>query len=134
MSDVAHPNCAAHGCPCLGVMTRSTTGTTEWYCAIHFGAQAARWQAITAELRRLDWLVQITRNLRGAGWKEIPSVMDAAHRAIALNTSNHLRCGADGHKMESLGQWLNRLEQALADACRQIGETEPLFGQPEGDQ
>jgi len=131
MSEIVHVNCAAHACPMLGTSTRSTSGTTEWYCSIHFGAQAARWQAITWELRRLEWLVQITRNLRGATWKEIPAVMDAAHKAIALNTSNHLRMGADGHKMETLGHWLNRLEQALADACRSIGETEPLFEQTE---
>lgn len=127
MSEIAHVNCAAHGCPMLGCMSRSTTGTTEWYCAIHFGAQAARWQAITTELRRLDWLVQITRQLRAATWKETEGIIAAAHKAMAVNTSNHLRFGADEHKSENLAQWLNRLEGTLAQACSQLGETEPLF-------
>lgn len=115
MTDTAHPNCAAHSCPCLGSMSRSTTGSTEWYCAIHFGADGKRWGDVTAELQRLAWLVTLTRDLRTyGGAKDWTDARDAAaDKVIRLNQSSHLVRGDH----ESLGAWLARLESVLHTAC-----------------
>lgn len=80
MTDTAHPNCAAHSCPMLGCMSRSTTGSTEWYCGAHFGAEGKRWEEIMAELQRLGWLVSITRELHAhgnaRGWSGLRAAAD----------------------------------------------------------
>lgn len=107
---VSYCNCAAHGCPMLGVMTRSTTGSNEWYCSIHFGAPASRWSQITSELLRLGWLVKITRDLR-AGRCDVKE----ANREMAMAQSNYLQMG----EHEYAHQWLVRLEKVLADSCKE---------------
>lgn len=114
MSDqISYCNCAAHGCPMLGVMTRSTTGSNEWFCSIHFGAPAARWHEITRELNRLGWLVTITRNLRAG-------VVGDAHKEMTLNQSKYLHRGDH----ESMTQWLVRLEKVLSDSCKEPAQQE----------
>lgn len=112
-TDISYTNCAAHMCPCLGTMTRSTTGSKEWYCGIHFGAPASRWGEITHELQRLGWLVKITRNLRAG-------IVGDAHKEMALNQSSHLKRGDH----ETMGQWLARLEKTLADSCKERAQQE----------
>ena len=109
----AHPNCMAHGCPCLGSMTRSTTGVHEdgagWLCFAHFGAEGRRWPEITAELNRLGWLVAIARDVRAHRFKNM-----AAHsKQIKLNQSSHLM----PTNPETAVQYIARLEGALQQAC-----------------
>lgn len=108
--DINYCNCAAHGCPMLGAMTRSTTGSKEWYCGIHFGAPANRWGEITHELLRLKWLVDITRALRSGRYDQA-----AASKEIKLNQSSHLLQGDH----ETGNQYLSRLEKVLADSCKE---------------
>lgn len=136
MSDepkTAHPNCGAHGCPCLGTMSRSTTGVKEdgapWLCFIHFGADPKRWGQITAELSRLGWLVAITRALRLANGHEKTWVaLSGCQKEIKLNQSSHLERGAS----ENLTQWLIRLETTLQQACAAPApETASMFDKEE---
>lgn len=116
MSDaVAHPNCAAHFCPCLGVMTRSTTGTTDWYCSIHFRHQSAQWGRISEELNRLKWLVDIVRAARATREKDWHVMYEAAKKQMLLNMSGHLCIGRD----ETGAQWLARMEATLDAACNE---------------
>lgn len=117
MSDgpkTAHPNCSAHHCPCLGTMSRSTTGSDEWFCFIHFSTEPKRWGDISAELNRLGWLVAITRALRLANGNEKAwCALSACQKEIKLNQSSHLERGAH----EGLTAWLIRLEGALQQTC-----------------
>lgn len=127
MSTADYCNCGANGCPMLGTMSRSTTGVKEdgapWLCFIHFGAEGKRWPQITAELQRLAWLVDITRNIRARRYDE-----KAAAKEIALNQSKHLLKG----NQESLAGYLARLETVLQQACAAPApETPPLFNQEE---
>lgn len=111
MSDqISYCNCAAHGCPMLGVMTRSTTGSTDWYCSIHFAAPAARWSEITHELLRLKWLVDITRRIRAGRF-----TVDEVHKEMALNQCNYLQM----QENEYAHQWLIRLEKVLTESCKE---------------
>lgn len=114
-----HPNCAAHACPCLGTMTRSTTGTDKWFCGYHFTADPSRWGQVTDELNRLVWLVKMVRWLRAGA----PSAEWGEHKqALVLNQSKHLACGPQ----ESQAQWLRRLEGTLYESCRE--RQQPLQG------
>lgn len=105
-------NCRAYGCPNLGTMTRSTSGTTEWFCFAHFAAELDQWQAISAEMNRLKWLVDVTRKIREnalsnpLGW---PAVEAALHKEIALAQRRDLRRGDHEH----VNHWLARLEGVL---------------------
>jgi hypothetical protein len=93
-------------------MSRSTSGTSEWFCFAHFGAEPDQWQAVTAELNRLRWLVDVTRSIRDnalsnpAGWNAVEA---AAHKELALAQRKDLRRSAN----ESINQWLARLENVL---------------------
>lgn len=109
----AHPNCAASGCPCLGSMTRNTTGTDEWFCAYHFSAEGKRWTAVTAELQRLGWLVAITKDIRARRYDAA-----SAAKVIAMNQSGHLQ--QEPHESEM--KYLARLEGTLQDACKPPAE------------
>lgn len=127
--DINYCNCAAHSCPMLGVMSRSTTGSKEWYCGIHFGAPANRWGQITDELNRLGWLVTITRNLRAATVQNVQAVIKAAHKEIALNQSGHLRMSDN----EDAHRWLIRLEDTLFHACQDRQQELQPAAEPQGE-
>lgn len=105
-------NCKAWACPMLGTMSRSTSGTSEWFCFAHFAAEPDQWQAITAEMNRLRWLVDQTRTIREnalsnpLGWN---AVEDAVNRELMLAQRKDLQ----RKNSESINQWLARLESVL---------------------
>lgn len=109
-------DCAAHGCPMYGTSSRSTTGGTDWYCFIHFGAEAKDWPHINAELNRLGWLVKIVRELRQLAYvKGFPSKFTAdARQAITLSQRGDLQMRID----EATVDWMIRLEGILAQSCK----------------
>lgn len=113
MTETAKVHCAANGCPGTASMTRATTGTTEWWCCYHFSAQPARIHEVTAELRRLGWLVQLTKCLReflNTGiWL---ALYDDALKQVKLNQRGDLELGNESYR-----QWLHRLEGVLQAAC-----------------
>lgn len=108
--------CAAHNCPMLGSSTTSTSGTTEWYCFIHFGAEAKHWPHISAELNRLGWLVDIVRGLRKLTYTKVvpPGFMEDARKAIALCQRSDLQ----PRDTETIPGWMIRLEGVLAQSCK----------------
>lgn len=126
--EISYCNCAAHCCPAFGALSRSTSGSTEWYCAYHFGAPAARWGEITRELNRLGWIVKATRELRGwlLGGGGFGDWEAAFIKTAKLNQSSHLIRGDH----ESLTKWLARLEKTLADSCKEPAQ-QPLAQQGE---
>lgn len=105
-------NCKTWGCPLHGTMSRSTSGGTDWFCFAHFGAEPDQWQAVTAELNRLRWLVDVTRSIRDnalsnpAGWNAVEA---AVHKELMLAQRKDLQRG----NREHINQWLARLENVL---------------------
>lgn len=120
MSDTTHSiYCAANGCPMFGSLTSATNGGGEFWCFLHFGCKAGTSHAITAELKRLGWLVSIAQQTRAyAGSKGWDDIEKAAEKEIKLNQSSHLLRGDH----ESLGKWLGRLENTLRVACAEKPE------------
>ena len=124
MSESTHSiYCAANGCEMLGTNSSSATGSSEWWCFLHFGCKPGTAHAIAAELRRLSWLVKITQGVRARGdcrgWDKIEAAMN---KEIALNQSSHLLRGDH----ESLPKWLARLEDTLRIACAETDTQQPL--------
>jgi hypothetical protein len=113
-------NCAAYGCPMLGAMTNSTLGTSEWFCFLHFDKEATQWQAITAELHRLGWLVDLLRSLRtGIDFEKARS---NALACMKQNGSTDLQRLAG----ESRNAWMRRLEAVLDNSCREAAKEVPV--------
>lgn len=102
--------CTAYGCPLLGSMSASTTGTSEWWCFAHFGKDVGQYQGITAELRRLEWLAKAITDVRtrernpnyGAAFQRLEHDFKLAQRKDLLWTSP-----------ETDEQWMIRLEREL---------------------
>lgn len=114
--EVNHVNCHAWTCPLLGSMRRSTTGG-EWLCFVHFGNEPEDWQKCTAELNRLKWLVDVTRQIRAAamtphGWL---TVEGALNKELVLSQRSDLQRGDH----ETVNKWLVRLEGVLSNSCRE---------------
>lgn len=110
-----HSQCAAHGCPMLGTVTNSTNGSSEWWCFCHHGKSATHFQAITAELNRLHWLVAIAKDVRHhRGAPEWPDVYRKLKHEITLNQRSDLHA----QKGETVTNWLLRLEKSLFDATQ----------------
>lgn len=108
-TQVDHSLCMAHGCNMIASMSLSTKGD-DWCCFIHVKAERDDWQAITAELNRLGWLVEAVKCIRAnAPEKKMVEV----RRNIGLaQRSDLLR-----KESESAQQWYVRLENVLAESC-----------------
>lgn len=124
MSENTHSiYCAANGCPMLGTQSSSATGSSDWYCSIHFGCKPGTAHVITTELQRLAWLVKITQGVRAHGgsrnWDKIETAMNKEIRAAQ---SSHLLRGDH----ESLTKWLMRMEDCLRQACAESNPQQPL--------
>ncbi|MEC5164049.1 hypothetical protein RCH08_005239 [Janthinobacterium sp. CG_S6] len=108
--------CAAYGCPMVGTTTSSTQGTNEWWCWLHFAKDAGRFQRITAELHRLDWLAKAATDIRLLLKRpEWPAAFARIEHDLMLANRPDLRW-TDG---ESERQWMERLERELSSI---IGE------------
>jgi hypothetical protein len=103
--------CAAYGCQMPGAMTTSTTGSSEWLCWLHFGRDAVQWQAITAELNRVAWLVDAVQAIRRYSSRATvwPVVYRNVKKAITLNERSDLL----NLKNESASAWALRLDAEL---------------------
>lgn len=114
-TQVDHSTCAAAGCPMLGTNSRSTTGTNEWFCFLHFGNEGREWPRITAELNRLSWLVGIVRGLRALPIRKNWATLEVeARNAITLCQRGDLQMKPS----ENASEWAIRLEGILAQSCR----------------
>jgi hypothetical protein len=114
-TQVDHSACAAGSCPMLATNSRSTTGSGDWLCFIHFGADKDDWFHISAELQRLKWLVDVVRDLRALPIKKNwPTVETEARKSIALSQRGDLQM----NERESAPAWMIRLEGVLAQSCK----------------
>lgn len=112
--DAATCDCHAWGCNMLGTSTRSTTGGKDWLCWLHMAAEPSRWQAITAELNRLSWLVAATRLIREHHDKPTFKAISAEiYKSIALAQRSDLQQQDHEYPQE----WGIRLEGILAASC-----------------
>lgn len=107
--------CAAHGCPCLGTSSNSTSGTDKWFCGYHAGTDAISWQRITTELNRMAFVVSAMQNINKYRsryeWEKV-------YREI----QNDLRLNQRGdllrHEGESITAWYARLDSELEKVCK----------------
>jgi len=113
--------CAAYGCPLHGTMTSSTSGSADWWCALHFGKDAAQLQAITSAMNRYRWLVQAIFDVRAnsrpkVDWRKqlerIEHDFRANHRAD-LCVERFPEGLNQGKPCEKSKHWIVRLEAAL---------------------
>lgn len=108
-------DCAAAGCPMLGTNSRSTTGTNEWFCFMHFGNESRKWIRITNELNRLSWLVDIVRGLRSLPIQKNWATLEGEARGtITLSQRGDLQMKAS----EDVSTWMIRLEGVLSQSCK----------------
>ena len=108
--------CAAPYCNMIGTMSRQI-GSEDWYCFIHSAARLDDWNAISAELNRLGWLVEAVKAIRaGAPEKKMVEV----RRNIGLAQRGDLM----RKESESSRDWFIRLEQVLADSCAAVRQQE----------
>lgn len=122
--------CAAYGCPLIGSMCSSTSGSSEWWCFAHFGAQAGQFQAITNEMHRLRWLAMAVHDVR---FHDKPGTEGS--RAAFLTIERELKAhGREDllwirpsmtHQGEKRYRWLERLEAALKTALDGAGVLNP---------
>lgn len=103
--------CAAYGCPLIGTSTASTSGSSEWWCFAHFGADVGRFQSITTEINRLSWLACAARDVRMH--KPGTEASRAAFALIEHELAMHQRKDLLWNRMETRMQWLLRLEASL---------------------
>jgi hypothetical protein len=113
-----HRQCCAYGCPMPGSMSDSI-GSSKWVCAMHHGQDPGRWQRITADLRRMQWLVTAITTLRrdydSARW-------NAAYAEADQIMRHHQRSDLWHFEGEKLPAWFARLDAALLASCRVIEE------------
>lgn len=120
--------CAAYGCPLIGTSTGSTSGSSEWWCFAHHGADVGRYQAITSELNRLSWLAAAARDVRF----HKPGTDDskAAFALIEHELEQHKRPDLKWNRFEKRDRWLERLEAEirtqLADVIQPAPKQAPL--------
>ncbi len=110
--------CAAYGCPLIGSMCSSTSGSTDWWCFAHFGATPGRFQAITSELHRLRWLTMAVHDVRfhAPGTEASRAAFQLIERELKAHGREELlwhRPDADHPLGEKRYRWLERLEAAL---------------------
>lgn len=111
--------CAAYGCPLIGSMCSSTSGSTEWWCFAHFGATAGRFQMITNEMRRLQWLSMAVHDVRfhdKPGTQASRAAFATIERELTAHGRPDLlwqRPDAERPLGEKRWRWLERLEAAL---------------------
>lgn len=113
----AYVHCHAYGCQMLGCMTRSTSGTNEWLCFLHFAAEPDDWQAITAEVNRLDWLVKVIKTVR---LNQMNANVNAWVPPVNKEIKLAQRSDLCWNGVESMGKWSMRLEKVLSDSCRAV--------------
>lgn len=115
--------CAAYGCPLLGSASSSTTGGSDWWCALHFGKDAGQIQSITSSMNRHRWLSDAITTVRvnarpkhnwTASMERVLHDLQAAGR-------DDLRW--DGR--ESAPAWVMRLELALMQLV--ASEVQPVI-------
>ena len=122
--------CAAYGCPLIGSMSTSTSGSTDWWCFAHFGATPGQYQAITSELHSLEWLAQAVHDVRFHD-KPGTEASRRAFQAIEHQLTLHKRPDllwirpSMTHQGEKRYRWLERLEAALKVMLDEAGVLNP---------
>lgn len=112
---LAFKNCQAYGCPLDGTSTRSTSGSQEWFCGIHFSAEPDHWQAISVELNRLSWLAKIARTTREKQYDyRVNDWIPPLNKECMLGQRKDLQY----QHPESLNSWLGRIEGVLMDSAK----------------
>lgn len=130
MSSSTPGMCAAYGCPCVGTASTSGSGTTSWFCPHHLGAEATSWARITLELKRLEWLITVTRGIRAwYGTERWDRVYRAIQRDIIGNQRSDLLFNRETD--QNVHGWLRRLDSVVSHAARGAGQPQlPMGAQP----
>lgn len=103
--------CCVNGCRQPGALTLSTTGTDQWYCALHFRQPASLHASITTRSNNREDMLRVARKLRRMPLKtNVPADVELAIRAAGY--SKHI---APGDSANVAGR---KLDQVLDAECR----------------
>lgn len=61
--------CAANGCPQLGAIDLGGSG--RYLCACHAMVPSEQWPAVTQAIRQHGWMLDIVRNVKAAGSRDL---------------------------------------------------------------
>lgn len=107
--------CHVFGCPCLGAIASSTSGTNRWMCGYHHGRDAVAWPKITTHLQRLSYIVaaieKIDLHRNAAEWPDV-------YRGIAQEFVSNMRRDLLPASGERIAMWRHRLDAELSNAVR----------------
>jgi hypothetical protein len=109
-----HP-CHAEGCLLHGTMTAGDPA--KMLCFVHFGAPADEWNAITVQVRRLDWLTISVLRLRYFLVRQ-PGGFNEEAKSIYARLKLAQRADLLPQKNEGRKAWALRLESELRSLCR----------------
>lgn len=99
--------CKAAGCPMFGTRSLSLTGSDEWWCRFHFGAETSDFATITERLRQSRFFVEHIQRLKKATSQQITN-REPYLFTYQRNSEFSAREG------ETYGKYVLRLESALA--------------------
>lgn len=105
--------CAAYGCPLLGSASTSTTGGSEWWCALHFGKDAGLIQQITSTMNRHRWLSDAITTIRTNARPKHDWTAEMQRVLHDLQAAG--RDDLRWNRPESAPAWIARLETALME-------------------
>ena len=107
---------AAYHCPLIAIISTRTRGSSEWWCANHFGMDAGQVQRLTVEMNRREWLSHsITQLRQNYGTQSWPLAYKTAQHEFAMHQRTDLQ---HQRNEESEWRWIGRLESELAKLCQ----------------
>lgn len=117
--------CCAPGCKLPATMASSTTGSSEWYCRVHFGASYADYADITMRANNRIGLYRMA--LRWSNEPPAEPVSDEARETLRRFRCTHLLSGKPAIEGRPLTmRTLARYVLAhLDDECRNGSSPEP---------
>jgi hypothetical protein len=117
--------CEAFGCPLNGTVGHGG----KWFCFCHARGNGNRNDAITAAIKRHEWLVNATLDIRRFyGTADWDTVQAGVIRLLTDNKRRDLLMSAAD--FGSTSAWLGRLERELLNLVGDAGTQQPIPSAP----
>lgn len=117
--------CEAFGCPLNGTVGHGG----KWFCFCHAQTNGSRNDAITAALKRHEWLVNATLDIRRFyGTADWSTALNGIEKLLADNKRRDLLMSK--HDFGSTNAWLARLERELIELTGGAGKQQPIPTSP----
>lgn len=121
--------CTAPGCKLPGTMTTATTGGTEWYCRLHFGASYGEMAEITLRANNRSTLFRMALRWSNASPNEpVPAEVVAILRQAGRESLLSAKPAVEGRPMTM--RTLARHLLAQLDAECRVGDSTPAQPEP----